>query len=39
MRERANLLGGRLVVSSAPGKGTAIEARLPASPPSMSVAG
>ena len=39
MRERANLLGGRLVVSSAPGRGTAIEARLPASPPSMSVAG
>jgi len=37
MRERANLLGGRLVVSSAPGKGTAIEARLPASPPSISV--
>ncbi len=39
MRERADLLGGRLVVSSAPGKGTAIEARLPASPPAMSVAG
>jgi signal transduction histidine kinase len=39
MRERANLLGGGLVVSSAPGKGTAIEARLPASPPSISVAG
>ena len=39
MRERANLLGGRLVVSSAPGKGTAIEARLPASPPPMSAAG
>jgi len=39
MRERANLLGGRLVVSSAPSKGTAIEARLPALPPPMSVAG
>jgi signal transduction histidine kinase len=39
MRERANLLGGRLVVSSTPGRGTAIEARLPASPPPMSVAG
>lgn len=39
MRERANLLGGRLVVTSTPGKGTAIEAGLPASPPPMSVAG
>ncbi|HVC41523.1 MAG TPA: sensor histidine kinase, partial [Candidatus Saccharimonadales bacterium] len=39
MRERANLLGGRLVVSSEPGKGTAIEASLPARPPAMSVAG
>jgi signal transduction histidine kinase len=39
MRERANLLGGHLVVSSKPGKGTAIEARLPALPPPMSVAG
>ena len=39
MRERANLLGGRLVVSSTPGRGTAIEAGLPASPPPMSVAG
>jgi len=37
--ERANLLGGRLVVSSSLGKGTAIEARLPALPPPMSVAG
>ena len=39
LRERANLLGGGLLVSSAPGKGTAIEAWLPASPPSISVAG
>jgi signal transduction histidine kinase len=39
MRERANLLGGRLVVSSEPGKGTAIEASLPALPPPLSVAG
>jgi signal transduction histidine kinase len=38
MRERANLLGGRLMVSSALGKGTS-EARLLASPPPMSVAG
>ena len=39
MRERANLLGGELVVSSSLGKGTSIDARLPAPPPSMSVAG
>jgi signal transduction histidine kinase len=39
MRERANLLGGRVVVSSTLGKGTTIEARLPALPPPMSVAG
>jgi signal transduction histidine kinase len=39
MRERAILLGGRLVVASVPGKGTAIDAWLPASQPSMSVAG
>jgi signal transduction histidine kinase len=39
MRERVNLLGGRLVVSSALGKGTAIEARLPALAPPMSVGG
>jgi PAS domain S-box-containing protein len=39
MRERANLLGGNVVVSSELGKGTTIEARLPALPPPMSVAG
>jgi signal transduction histidine kinase len=39
MRERANLLGGGLVISSTPGRGTAIEARLPASPPPTSVDG
>jgi signal transduction histidine kinase len=39
MRERANLLGGGLVISSTPGRGTAIEARLPASPPPISVTG
>ena len=39
MRERANLLGGHVVVSSELGKGTTIEARLPALPPPMSVAG
>jgi signal transduction histidine kinase len=30
MRERAKLLGGQLEVSSAPGKGTRITARVPA---------
>ena len=39
MRERANLLGGHVVVSSELGKGTTIEAHLPALPPPMSVAG
>jgi len=39
MRERANLLGGHVVVSSELGKGTTIEARLPPLPPPMSVAG
>jgi signal transduction histidine kinase len=39
IRERANLLGGHVVVSSELGKGTTIEARLPALPPPMSVAG
>jgi PAS domain S-box-containing protein len=39
MRERANLLGGQVVVSSELGKGTTIEARLPALPPPISVAG
>jgi PAS domain S-box-containing protein len=39
MRERASLLGGELVVSSDLGKGTSIDARLPAPPPAMSVAG
>ncbi len=29
MRERATLLGGKLLIASAPGKGTSIEARLP----------
>ena len=29
MRERAKLLGGRLQISSAPGKGTRIVARVP----------
>jgi len=32
MRERAKLLGGRLQVTSAPGKGTRIVARVPISP-------
>jgi signal transduction histidine kinase len=39
MRERVNVLGGRLVVVSAPGTGTAIDAWLPMPHPSMSVAG
>jgi signal transduction histidine kinase len=39
MRERASLLGGRLVVSSARGKGTAIEANLPSAPSPIPVAG
>ena len=39
MRERASLLGGRLVVSSARGKGTAIEAHLPSAPSPTPVAG
>jgi signal transduction histidine kinase len=30
MRERAKLLGGRLEVSSTPGKGTRVVARVPA---------
>jgi signal transduction histidine kinase len=29
MRERAKLLGGRLQISSAPGKGTRVTARVP----------
>jgi two-component system NarL family sensor kinase len=33
MRERAKLLGGRLQISSAPGKGTRIVARVPLAPP------
>jgi signal transduction histidine kinase len=32
MRERAKLLGGRLQISSAPGKGTRIVARVPIVP-------
>jgi signal transduction histidine kinase len=32
MRERAALLGGRLTVQSAPGKGTIVEAKLFAAP-------
>jgi signal transduction histidine kinase len=39
MRERANLLGGHVMVSSELGKGTTIEARLPALPTPMSVSG
>ena len=39
MRERANLLGGRLEVASAPGAGTAIDVWLPASQASVSAAG
>ena len=39
MRERANLLGGHVAVSSELGNGTTIEARLPALPPPMLVAG
>ncbi len=34
MRERARLLGGRLQISSAPGKGTRVTARVPAEPAS-----
>jgi signal transduction histidine kinase len=33
MRERAKLLGGRLQISSAPGKGTRVVARVPLAPP------
>ena len=29
MRERANLLGGKMVIKSAPGKGTCLTVRLP----------
>jgi signal transduction histidine kinase len=29
MRERVELLGGRLIVTTAPGRGTAIEASVP----------
>lgn len=39
MRERAKLLGGHVVISSELGKGTTIEASLPALPPPISVAG
>jgi len=34
MHERARLVGGRLVVRSAPGQGTSVEARVPVPPPS-----
>jgi signal transduction histidine kinase len=37
MRERAEAVGGRLVVTSAPGRGTAIEATIPYEPSRVTV--